>query len=66
MLLKRLLTAVVLIPPVVITTLKFDSSEFALVMMPVLVISSWEFSGLIQIKHWAAKALYTVVLMATA
>ena len=66
MLLKRLLTAVVLIPMVVIATLKFDSSEFALVMIPVLVISSWEFSGLIQIKHWAAKALYTVVLMTTA
>ncbi len=66
MLIKRLLTALVLIPLVVIATLKFDSSGFALVMMPVLVISSWEFSGLIQIKHWAAKALYTVVLITTA
>ncbi|SVD55228.1 uncharacterized protein METZ01_LOCUS408082, partial [marine metagenome] len=39
------MTALVLIPLVVIATLKFDSSGFALVMMPVLVISSWEFSG---------------------
>jgi len=66
MLLKRLLTAVFLIPLVVIATLKLNSSEFLLVMMPALVISSWEFSGLIKIKRWIAKALYALVLMAAA
>jgi len=66
MLLKRLLTAVFLIPLVVIATLKLNSLEFLLVMMPVLVIGSWEFSGLIKIKRWIAKALYALVLMAAA
>jgi len=66
MLIKRILTAVILIPLVIIATLKFDSSMFALAMMPILFISSWEFSGLIQIKHWVAKALYALVLLTAA
>ena len=66
MLIKRLLTAVILIPLVVIATLKLDSSEFVIAMMSVIVISSWEYSGLIKIKHWATKALYVSTLMATA
>ena len=66
MLIKRLLTAVILIPLVVVATLKLESSEFLLLMMPVLVIGSWEFSGLIKIKHWVAKALYALVLMTAA
>ena len=63
MLIKRLLTAVILIPLVVITTLKLDGSEFVIAMMPVLFISSWEYSGLIKIKHWTTKALYVSALM---
>ena len=66
MLIKRLLTAVILIPLVVITTLKLDSSEFVIAMMPVLFISSWEYSGLIKIKHWVTKVLYVSALMTTA
>ena len=66
MLIKRLLTAVVLIPLVVLATLKFDSSEFALAMMPILVIGSWEYSRLIHIKHWFTKALYIVALTTAA
>jgi len=66
MLIKRLLTAVILIPLVVITTLKLDSSAFVIAMMPVLFISSWEYSGLIKIKHWATKALYVSALMTAA
>ena len=66
MLIKRLLTAVILIPLVVITTLKLDSSEFVIAMMPVLFISSWEYSGLIKIKHWVTKVLYVSGLMTTA
>ena len=63
MLVKRLLTAVFIVPLVVIATLKLNSSEFLLVMVPVLVIGSWEFSSLIKIKHWVAKALYALVLI---
>ena len=66
MLIKRLLTAVILIPLVVITTLKLDSSEFVIAMMPLLFISSWEYSRLIKIKHWATKVLYVSALMTTA
>ena len=36
--------------------LKLDSSEFLLVMMPVLAISSWEYSSLIKMRRWLAKA----------
>jgi phosphatidate cytidylyltransferase len=35
-------------------------------MIPVLFISSWEYSGLIKIKHWATKTLYVSALMTTA
>ena len=65
MLIKRLLTAVFLVPLVVIATLKLDNSAFAIAMMPILVIGSWEFSSLIKIRHWLAKASYVAVLMTT-
>ncbi len=65
MLIKRLLTAVILIPLVVVTTLKLDSSEFVIAMLPVLLISSWEYSRLIKIKHWVTKILYVSALMAS-
>ena len=64
MLIKRLLTAVFLVPLVVIATLKLDSSEFVMAAMLVLVIGSWEFSSLIKMKHWLAKTSYVVALMA--
>ena len=66
MLIKRLLTAVILIPLVVIVTLKLDSSAFVIAMLPVLLVSSWEYSGLIKIKHWATKALYVSALVSAA
>ena len=65
MLIKRLLTAVFLVPLVVIATLKLDNSAFAIAMMPILVIGSWEFSSLIKMSHWFAKASYIAVLMTT-
>ena len=64
MLIKRLLTAVILVPLVIIAVLKLDSSEFLLVMMPVLAISSWEYSSLIKMRRWLAKALYVSALLA--
>jgi len=63
MLIKRLLTAVILAPLVIMAVLKLDSSEFLLVMMPVLAISSWEYSSLIKMRRWLAKALYVSALM---
>ena len=66
MLIKRLLTAVILVPLVVITTLKLRSPEFFIAMAVVLAISSWEYSSLIKIKHWTTKAFYVSALMASA
>ena len=66
MLVKRLLTAVFLVPLVVIATLKFDSPEFFIAMVPVLVISSWEYSGLIKMKRWVSKVLYVLGLVTAA
>ena len=66
MLVKRLLTAVILVPLVVIATLKFDSPEFFIAMVPVLVISSWEYSVLIKMKYWVAKVLYVSALVIAA
>jgi len=66
MLVKRLLTTAFLVPLVVIVTLKLDSSKFLLVMIPVLAISSWEYSSLIKMKRWLAKALYVSALLAAA
>jgi len=66
MLIKRLLTAVILVPLVIMAVLKLDSSEFLLVMIPVLVISSWEYSSLIKMRRWLAKALYVSALMGAA
>ena len=66
MLIKRLLTAVILVPLVIIAVLKLDSSELLLVMIPVIAISSWEYSSLIKMKHWPAKALYVTALITAA
>jgi len=66
MLIKRLLTTVVLIPLVIMAVLKLDSSQFPLVIMPVLAIGSWEYSSLMKMSRWLAKALYVSALMTAA
>ena len=66
MLIKRLLTAVILIPLVIITILTLDSFEFVIAVMAVLFISSWEYSELIKIKSWVAKTLYVSTLATVA
>jgi len=66
MLIKRLLTTVVLIPLVIMAVLKLDSSQFPLAIMPVLAIGSWEYSSLMKMSRWLAKALYVSALMTAA
>jgi len=66
MLIKRLLTTVVLIPLVIMAVLKLDSSQFPLVIMPVLAVGSWEYSSLMKMSRWLAKALYVSALMTAA
>jgi len=60
------LTAVILVPLVIIAVLKLDSPVFILAMIPILAISSWEYSSLIKMRHWLAKALYVSALMTAA
>ena len=64
MLVKRLLTALFLVPLVIMATLKLDNSEFVMAAMLVLAIGSWEFSSLIKMRHRLAKTSYVVALMA--
>ena len=63
MLLKRILTASIIAPIVVFSVLLLTQTGFALVLALILIISSWEYCDLIQIKHLAGKALFTLVIL---
>jgi phosphatidate cytidylyltransferase len=63
MLLKRILTASIIAPIVVFSVLLLTQTGFALVLTLILIISSWEYCDLIQIKHLAGKALFTLLIL---
>jgi len=63
MLLKRILTASVIAPIVVFGILVLTQTGFALALALILIISSWEYCDLIQIKHLAGKALYALLIL---
>jgi len=63
MLLKRILTASIIAPIVVFGILTLTQTGFALALALILIISSWEYCNLIQIKHLAGKTLYALVLL---
>ena len=63
MLLKRILTASIIAPIVVFGILTLTQTAFALALALILIISSWEYCGLIQIKHLAGKSLYTLLIL---
>ena len=62
-LLKRILTASIIAPIVVFGILVLTQTGFALALALILIISSWEYSNLIQIKHLAGKALYILLVL---
>ena len=63
MLLKRILTASIIAPIAVFGILVLTQTSFALVVGLMLIISSWEYCNLIQIKHLAGKALYALIIL---
>ena len=64
MLLKRILTASIIAPIVVFGILILTQTGFALALALILIIGSWEYCDLIQIKHLAGKVLYSLVILA--
>ena len=63
MLLKRILTASIVAPIAVFGILVLTQTSFALAVALILIISSWEYCNLIQIKHLAGKALYALLIL---
>jgi len=63
MLLKRILTTSVIAPIVVFGILVLTQTGFALALALVLIISSWEYCDLIQIKYLAGKSLYALLIL---
>jgi len=63
MLLKRVLTASIIAPVAVFSILVLTQTGFALALTLILIISSWEYCDLIQIKHLAGKSLYTLLIL---
>lgn len=61
--LKRLLTAVILIPLVVWAILGLPTPAFAIATGVFLALSAWEWSGLIPLRMRAAKIFYLILFM---
>lgn len=62
MLIKRFATAAVLVPLVVLGTLKLDNNLFSYALALVVALGAWEYSQLIQIKRVALKVLYSAAI----
>jgi phosphatidate cytidylyltransferase len=62
MLIKRFATAAVLVPLVVLGTLKLDNNLFGLALAFVAALGAWEYSQLIQIKRAPLKLLYSAAV----
>jgi phosphatidate cytidylyltransferase len=63
MLLKRILTASVVVPIVVFGVLALTQTGFELTLALILIISSWEYCNLIQINHLVGKVLYASLVL---
>ena len=64
MLLKRLITAALLGPLVIMGVLVSNQNQFLGVLIVILIIASWEFCSLIKIKSIAGKAMYIMLAIA--
>jgi phosphatidate cytidylyltransferase len=62
MLIKRIATATVLVPLVVLGTLNLDNNLFSLALAIVVVLGAWEYSRLVQIKRTPLRALYSAAV----
>ena len=63
MLLKRILTASIVAPIAVFGILVLTQTSFAVAVALILIISSWEYCNLIQIKQLAGKVLYALLIL---
>jgi len=66
MLIKRIATAAVLVPLVVLGTLNLNNHLFSLALALIVALGAWEYSRLIQIKRPPLKALYSAVVVLAA
>ena len=64
MLLKRLLTAVLLGPLVILGVLFTNQTQFESVILVVVIIAGWELCSLLQIKHIAGKTAFISLTIA--
>jgi len=64
MLLKRLITAALLGPLVIMGVLVSNQNQFVGVLIVILIIASWEFCSLIKIKSIAGKAAFIMLAIA--
>ena len=64
MLLKRLITAALLGPLVIMGVLASNQNQFVGALIVILIIASWEFCSLIKIKSIAGKAMFIMLAIA--
>ncbi|MGR9054060.1 MAG: phosphatidate cytidylyltransferase, partial [Gammaproteobacteria bacterium] len=58
MLLQRIITALILVPLVVLAVYFLPSQYFTLLIGLIVLAAGWEWSNLIGFKGWAAKTLF--------
>ena len=66
MLAKRILTALILAPVVVLGTLFLSSPWFSLVIGLMTIVASWEYCTLIKLGRFSNKSFYVIVILASA
>ena len=66
MLAKRILTALILAPVVVLGTLFLSSPWFSLVIGLMTIFASWEYCKLIKLGRFSNKSFYVIVILASA
>lgn len=64
MLKQRIISALILVPLVVVGVLKLDATAFALLVALVMVLASWEWTPLVPLDHPAARPVYMAVVLA--
>ena len=63
---KRIATALVLVPAVILGVLFLSSSWFSLIMGLMACIASWEYCKLIKLNGFSNKSFYIIVVLSGA
>ncbi len=64
MLRQRLVSALIMVPLVVLAVLKLDLSWFALLVAAAMLLAAWEWGALIPLRGTAARIGYLVFVLA--